>query len=83
MQQRYQIVLSKCGLLTLNTVGGKETDVTGLQRIVMCELWQSSLWLRFSCQRRVVHLYKQKERVKNWFRHNPSYNQMMIISTRH
>lgn len=56
--------LSKCGLLTLDTVGGKETDVAGLQRIVMCELWQSSLWLRFPCQRRVVHLYEQKERVK-------------------
>lgn len=28
----------RCGLLTFNTVGGIETDVAGLQRIVMVKL---------------------------------------------
>lgn len=54
--------MTRCGLLTLDTVGGKETDVAGLQRIFMRELWRASLWLRFSCQRGVVHLHRDKEK---------------------
>lgn len=54
--------MARCGLLTLDTVGGIETDVAGLQRIVMCELWGASLRLRFSRQRGVVHLHREKGR---------------------
>lgn len=50
--------MARCGLLTLDTVGGKETDVTSLQGIFMRELWGASLRLGFSCQRGVVHLLR-------------------------
>ncbi len=58
--------MARCGLLTLDTVGGKETDVAGLQRIVMRELWGTSLRLRFSRQRGVVHLHKDRERKQSY-----------------
>lgn len=52
--------MARCGLLTLDTVGGKETDVAGLQWILVRELWGASLRLRFSRQRGVVHLHREK-----------------------
>ena len=52
--------MARCGLLTLDTVGGKEADVAGLQRIIVRELWGASLRLRFSRQRRVVHLHRER-----------------------
>lgn len=54
--------MARCGLLTFDTVGGKETDVAGLQRIVVRELWGASLRLRFSRQRGVVHLQRDREK---------------------
>lgn len=54
--------MSRCGLPTLDTVGGKEADVPGLKRIVVCELWGAGLRLRFPCQRGVVHLHRDTEK---------------------
>lgn len=55
--------MARCGLLTLDTVGGKETDVAGLQRILVRELWGARLRLRFSRQRGVVHLHREREKM--------------------
>ena len=49
-------VLVGFALLTLDTVGGEEADVAGLQRIVVGELGRSALRLRLARQGRVVHL---------------------------
>lgn len=57
--------MARCGPLTFSTVGRKETDVPGLQRIVVRELWGASLRLRFSRQRGVVHLHRDLKRGKN------------------
>lgn len=54
--------MARCGLPTLDTVGGKEADVAGLQRILVCELRGACLRLRFSRQRGVVHLHGEREK---------------------
>lgn len=43
-------------LCTFDTVGGEESDVSGFQRVVVGEVWSTSLGLGFTCQRGVVHL---------------------------
>lgn len=56
------MISARCGLLTLDTVGGEEADVAGLERIVVRELWGSCLRFRFTCQGGVVHLRVDREK---------------------
>ena len=43
--------------LAFDGVGGKEREVSRLERVVIGELGRSALWFRLTCQRRIVHLF--------------------------
>ena len=49
-------------LCTFNAVGGEESDVSGFQGVVVGEVWSTSLRLRFTCQRGVVHLKDENKK---------------------
>lgn len=54
--------MDRCEVLTLDTVGGEETDVARLQGILMGELRGAGLRLGLSCQGGVVHLHRETHR---------------------
>jgi len=55
----YYVVELHCSC-TFDGVGGEEGEVSGLKRIVICEVRRSALRLRLTSQRRVVHLKVSK-----------------------
>lgn len=58
--RRLETMVARCGLLTLDAVGGEETDVARLQRIVVGELRAAGLRLRLPRQGGVVHLHRER-----------------------